>query len=473
MPLAAEPTLKRDAASFWNVLAQGLMSNGPLASTTVALTAAASFGLGSTPLAYVVGIVVVWLWINTPYQFSKRLASASGMYYFVAKGVSTEAGYMAGLSYALYYLFLIPANSLFFGVLVPVLLGQLGVATPSWLWVPLALVFLIPVAVLNVVGVRTSLNYGIVTVVIEIVVLVIVSIAVIAGVGPHNTMSVFSTRYAAGGLSGFGIAMLVAAFGMSGSTATVYLGEETKAPQETIRRALIWATVIVVLLYVLVSYALTVGWGVDKMSSFAAASVPGLLVVKRYMGVVPEIVIGVLAINSIIGVNVAATIVVSRLLYSFGKAGLFPAGYAAVDPRHRTPARAIIWTTVAAAVIVVLVGLWQGPSGGFIFCILVATMAEFLGHLVGNLGLPFYYLRQQAFGLFLHGIVPILSIVTILLGLWTTFVPPTFPTWIAPALGIVVVLAGWLQVRMIRAQSPERARQVDASLANIGADVAQ
>ena len=206
--MSQESSLKR-AASFWNVLAQGLMSNGPLASTTVALTAAASFGLGSTPLAYLVGIIVVALWINTPYQFSKRLASASGMYYFVAKGVSTEAGYAAGLSYVLYYLFLIPANSLFFGVLVPTMLGQLGIATPSWLWIPLALIFLIPVAWLNIVGVRTSLNYGIVTVVIEILVLIVVSIAVIAGAGSHNTLAVFSMKYASGGFSGFGIAMLV------------------------------------------------------------------------------------------------------------------------------------------------------------------------------------------------------------------------------------------------------------------------
>ena len=468
--MATETSLSR-SASFWNVLAQGLMSNGPLASTTVALTAAASFGLGSTPLAYTVGIIVVLLWINTPFQYSKRLASASGMYYFVAKGVSTEIGYIAGLSYVLYYLFLIPANSLFFGVLVPTLLGQMGIATPSWLWVPLALVFLIPVAWLNIVGVRTSLNYGIVTVAIELVVLVIVSIAIIAGAGPHNTASVFSTRYAAGGFSGFGIAMLVAAFGMSGSTATVYLGEETHTPHETIRRALVWATAIVVLLYVLVSYAFTVGWGVTHMSTFASASVPGLLVIKRYLGLAPEIIVGILAVNSIVGVNVAATIVDSRLLFSFGRATLFPKSLAEVDERHKTPARAILWTTVAAAVLVLGVGFWQGPSDGFIMCILVATMAEFLGHLIGNLGLPFYYLKQNAFRIFVHGVLPVLSIVTILLGLWTTFVPPSFPTWLAPALGIAVCLAGWIQMRIIRSRQRDRARVADEALATIGAEV--
>lgn len=178
---------------------------------------------------------------------------------------------MAGISYAVYYLFLIPANSLFFGVLIPTLLAQLGVATPPWLWLPLVRFFLISVIFLNIYGVRTSLNYGIVTVAIEIFVLLVINIVIIVSLGSHNTLNVFSTHYASGGFSGFGIAILVAAFGMSGSTSTVYLGEEAKAPQATIKKALIWGTVIVVFLYVLVSYALTVGWGVDKMSTFAGA----------------------------------------------------------------------------------------------------------------------------------------------------------------------------------------------------------
>lgn len=468
--LSQETTLKPGSANFWHVLAQGLMSNGPLASTTVALTAAAAFGLGSTPMAYLIGIIVVALWINTPYQFSKRLASASGMYYFVARGVSTEVGYMAGLSYALYYLFLIPANSLFFGILIPFLLQQIGVNLPGYSWIVLSLLFLLPVALLNVYGIRTSLNYGIVTVLLEILVLVLVSIVIIVKLGDHNTLAVFSMRYASGGFSGFGIAMLVAAFGMSGSTSTVYLGEEAKAPQATIKRALIWGTVIVVLLYVLVSYALTVGWGVSNMPSFAAANVPGLIVVKDFLGVAPEVIIGLLAINSIIGVNVASTIVVSRLLYSFGKAGLFPASMASVDPVRRTPVRAIVALTIAAAVIGVVVGLWQGPAAGFIFCILVATMAEFLAHLIGNLGLPFFYLKEHAFSFLAHAALPVLSIVTILLGLWTTFVPPSFPTWLAPVIGIVVILFGWLQVRWIRSNDPKRAKAFDVALGTIGQD---
>ncbi len=463
-------SLRKGSASFWHVLAQGLMANGPLGSATTALTAAAAFGLGSLPLAYVAGIVIVFLWINTPYQFSLRLSSASGMYYFVAKGTGTEAGYMAGISYAIYYLFLIPANSLFFGLLVPFLFGLLGVTLPAWFWLPLAILFLVPVYLLNVNGIKLSLNYGIATVLLELVVLLIVSVVIIARAGDHNTLAVFTPHFATGGISGFGIAMLVAAFGMSGSTATVYLGEEAQAPRQTIKRALVIGTLIVAVLYILVSYAFTIGWGPLHMAAFASANIPGLVVIHNYLGAGPELIVGLLALNSVVGINVAATIVVSRLVYSFGKAGLLPAGLAKVDERRGTPINAIRALTLAALVLVLVVGFWQGPGNGFIFLLLGATMAEFLAHLIGNAGLMTFYKRLGKFGFVRHGLLPTLSILTILVGLWTTFVPPQFPVWIAALIAIVAVIVGLAQVRSIRARSAERAAAIDASLATIGQD---
>ena len=463
-------TLRKNSASFWHVLAQGLMANGPLGSATTALTAAAAFGLGSLPLAYVAGIVVVFLWINTPYQFSLRLSSASGMYYFVAKGVGTEAGYMAGVSYALYYLFLIPANSLFFGMLVPFLFGLFGVTLPAWSWLPLAILFLIPVYLLNIKGVKLSLNYGIVTVLIELVILLVVSVVIIARAGDHNTLAVFTPHFASGGISSFGIAMLVAAFGMSGSTAAVYLGEEAQAPRQTIKRALIWGTAVVAAIYVLVSYAFTVGWGPLQMGSFAGANVPGLIVIQRYLGVGPELFVGLLALNSVIGINVASTIVVSRLLYSFGKAGLLPPSLAKVDGRYGTPVNAITLLTLVSLGLVVVIGFWQGASNGFIFLLLGATMAEFLAHLIGNAGLMSFYRKLGSFGVLRHGVLPVLSILTILVGLWTTFVPPAYPVWIAAVIALACVLLALWQVRAIRSRNAQRAAGIDASLATIGED---
>jgi hypothetical protein len=68
--------LQGDSATTSHVIAQGIIANGPLLCMGAVMTSAAIYAQGSLPLAYLLGAVVVWLWVNTPLQYSKRLASA-------------------------------------------------------------------------------------------------------------------------------------------------------------------------------------------------------------------------------------------------------------------------------------------------------------------------------------------------------------------------------------------------------------
>lgn len=460
--------LADNSVGFFQVFAQGLIANGPLAATTVAMTAAASYALGALPLAYLLGIIVVVLWINTPFQFTKRLASASGVAYFVTKGVGALWGYLAGLSYAVYYIALIPANALFFGIMVSSLLPAIGIAHPaSWLWIPLSVLILIPSTLLTYLGIKTSLNYAIFVAIAEIVLLVIISVVIIISVGPHNTLAVYNPHLASGGFGGFSIGLLVAAFGMSGSTATVYLGRESKAPQTTIRRALIWATVLVTALFVLVSYSFTVGWGYHNMGHFAAAAIPGLTVVQRYLGQVPELILSLFVINSLVGVNMAASIVVSRLLMTMGQASLLPPALARTHPKYLTPSTAVVWIGVTAAVFGIVAAAIWGPSTGYIVLILLATMGEFLGHILGNIGLPAYYRKQPKMRWLVHVVLPVASLVTIVLGIFYTFFPVSVP-FIYPALfSIALLVAGAIQYVVV-SRRRERQEMVDYAFGALG-----
>lgn len=460
--------LAHDSVGFFQVFAQGLTANGPLAATTVALTAAASYALGALPLAYLLGIIVVALWVNTPYQFSHKLASASGVAYFVEKGAGALWGYLAGLSYVVYYIALIPANALFFGTMVSALLPVLGVPHPaSWLWIPLSLLLLIPSTLLTYLGIKTSLNYAIFVALMEMVLLVVISLVIIFSGQTHNTWAVYNPHLASGGFGGFAIGLLVAAFGMSGSTATVYLGRESRAPHHTIRRALIWSTVLVVALFVLVSYAFTVGWGYTKMGSFASAPIPGLTIVQHYFGQVPELILALFVINSLVGVNMAASIVVSRLLMTMGKAQLLPRGLAKTHPRHMTPTVAVIWVAIVSAALGLVAALVWGPSTGYIVLILLATMGEFLGHLLGNAALPIYFKKQQAIRWAVHVLLPLVSLATIVLGVFYTFFPISVP-FIYPALfSILVLIVGAAQF-LIATRSQQRRAAVDLAFQGLG-----
>ncbi|MGC8601048.1 MAG: APC family permease [Thermoprotei archaeon] len=442
-------TLRKDSLSLWHVVAQGLISNGPLSAAAVALTVAASYALGATPLAYTLGISLVLLWINTPYQFSKYFASAAGVHYYVHKSVGPGAGYLAGLSYATYYTALLPANALFISVLINTVLSQFGYSLPSYAWIPLFLLYLLPPALMNYLGIRPSLNYGIVTAFVEIVTLIVVSLLIIDKAGPANTLAVFNYKLASGGLSGFAVGMLVAGFGMSGTTATVYLGAEAKTPHETIKKGLLISTLLVVFLYILVSYAMTIGWGYTDMASFAASGAPLFVELYKYAGIWPELIIAALTVNSLIGLVTASIIVSSRLFMTFGNQGLLPKSLAKVDRAHRTPSAAILFTTIVGIVTGIALGIAWGVITAYFYFILLATIAEFTGHAIGNVALSVFSWRKHIKDFLLYYVLPVASLITVIFGIFYTFYPVSYPTVYAPITMAVILIIGYVEYAVI------------------------
>lgn len=467
-PESGRTGLMRNTAGFWHVTAQGLLSNGPLASSLLIIPAVAGFALGATPMAYLIGMVVVWFWINTPFQFAKRYASAGGVAYYVTRGMGTVWGYIAGLSYVIYYTFFLSAIAAFIGgPLLQDTFGLFHIALPSWTWVPLTFAALIPILGLVVVGLKPSLAYGIATVFLELVILAVTSVIIIVKAGGANTMAVYNGSYIPSA-KGIAIGMLVAAFGMSGSTATVYLGEEAHLPFKTIRRALLWSTGLVVFIFLLVSYASTVGWGATKMAGFSTASVPGLVLIGKYMGKWPEFIVALFTINSAIGEGVASTIIVSRLLHSFSHAGLMPKGLSRIWGTRRSPLIAIVVTGCGGFMLALIFGYWEGLLAGISLLLVVTTMAEFIGHLLGDAGLIGEGVKHNVRRVTAFYVLPILSALTIFAGMWATFYPIVTPVIYAPIITIGLLLLGVAEVLLLRAMSKERAREVDVALLELG-----
>ena len=441
---ARPSSLPRNAVNFWHVLAQGLISNGPLASMVAALTAAAGYALGSLPLAYLLGGLMVFLWINTPYQFSKKLAGAGGMAYFVGRSMGGRWGYLAGVAYVIYYAALLATNIVLFSLLIQSVAPQLGWNMPGGMAYVLTILFVIPSTILTYLGVRSSLNYGVITAFIEMVMLLVLSAVIIFSPHTINTAAVYDPRLAAHGVSGLAVGALVASFGMSGSTAAVYLGAEAKTAHRTIRAALYLASGLVVLMFIVVSYSLTVGWGYLHMSQFATSSIPGLLIVKHYLGLKAELFFVIFVLNSLIGMNVASTIVVSRIALTFAHSDLWPKFLGRLHTKYHTPYAAILALGAVAMLGGLLAESALGLSNAFLVLILIATTGEFLGHALGNMGLLKFYDAKERYHAIVFGILPALSLILIGFGVFFTFYPPIVPAVYAPIIVIGILVLGYL-----------------------------
>lgn len=436
--------LDKASVGFWHVTAQGLMANAPMSTFAVVFGAVAVYSLGASPIAFLVGALVVWLWINTPFQFSKKLYSASGVQYFVHSSVGSNAGFLAGMSYFVYYLAIISSNILAYAIVIQYVFSNFGIIIPYWAFVPLSIAVLIPGFVINYLGIKTSLNYGIITVITELLVITIMSIFIIVAVGPRNTLSVYNPTLGSGGLVGFAIGMLTASYTMSGTTSTVYMGYESKAPQKTIKKGLVFATFLIVFVFVLFSYALTVGWGLSDIAGIATAPAPGIQIVAKYFGPIAEIVISLLALNSFFGLSVASIIICSRLSLTFSRQGLFPKSLGKIHSKYKVPHISITFIFLIGIIWAEIVALIIGAFNAYVWLILEATIAEFIGHIIADIALPAYYFKKDGFSILKHVLLPVASVIIILFGIFYTFYPVSQPIIYAPLFMIIVLILSTL-----------------------------
>ncbi len=68
----------------------------PAAEVAILITGTALVAQGSTPLIFILAPLIVLLWLNTNYQFSKDVASSGGYAAFAAAGLGKSTGNIAG-----------------------------------------------------------------------------------------------------------------------------------------------------------------------------------------------------------------------------------------------------------------------------------------------------------------------------------------------------------------------------------------
>ncbi len=468
-PHAPASELAHDAVSFRHVLGDGLISNGPLASVTVALAAAAAFGGGALPLTVLLGAAIALTWINTPYQFSGYINSAGGIFSFIRSTLGDRFAFAGSLGYYMYYVLLVPGNALVLTGLFTWLAADFGVTLPSWIWIAVLAATTVPPFLLACMRITPSLTYGIVTAGIEAVVVVGISIALIVHAGARNTGAVFTSPHLAlNGWHGIIVGMAVASTALGGPDAVVFLGEESQSARSAIRKALLVAQFSVIGLYLLYSYAASVAWGPARMGTFATAAAPGLMLVQSIAGKGLVLVVALLVLNSSIGVNLAINITASRMLFDQSRVGLLGRALGGVHPRLRTPVTAMTVTFAFEVVSAVFARLVWGAVDGFLVCLVGATAGGVLSFLITDLALIALERRKHLHRALWTIVLPVISIALLGLSIYGNFFPAVFPTTIGPIFVIACMVAGFgyaaMRRRGARDAADARVEELDPEL---------
>ena len=436
--------LKAESIGTKELVFQALGQITPITILGGLILGAAGFALGSTPLAFLIGMGAVLLAANTVYQFSRIVSHAGGYYAYVARGMGRSAGIFTGFQYVLYQVanlgleFLIVIWGFSKGINY-----ALGTNLPVWT----GIIYMGAMTVLSFYfmskGIKPSLRLVMFIGLIQLAAILIISLAVI-GQAPDNTFTTFTPQYALGGWHGVFLGFIVGSYlSFAGYGSVVPMGEEARAPSKTIGRAVLYVVLLAGLVFVLGSYAMTVGYGISNMTGFVNAVIPGFQVTREYLGV-GGVYLYLLAVTfiSTYGTVVGMGTPLTRVTFALARDGALP-GFLAKTDASGTPYNAVRFTFAVSVAFAALTGglFWYfyGFYTGLYFAwaifATIATLGTLLIHVLSNTSLSLMSIASKKWVLWL--LVPTATSAIMMVAIYYSLLGITMPFLVAP----IVVLA--------------------------------
>ena len=319
----------------------------------VPLTVFTTYGIvtetsgGRLPLAYIVTLIAMVFTALSYARMSAAFPIAGSAYTYTQKTFGAPTGFLAGWSLLLDYLFLPMINYLVIGLY----LNAAVPALPQWAVVVIAIAV---VTVLNIVGIVSvaRTNFLIIAVqAIFIVVFIVLAVGKIFG-GDVNLAAPFTGDGSAGGLNPVLAGAAILCLSFLGFDAVSTLAEEAKDPKRGVPRAIMIATIVSGLIFILLSY---VSQLVFPSNNFDDVDSGSLDVMVAAGGQFLNNFFTAAYVAGALGSALTSQASVARILFAMGRDGVLPRrvfGY--VSPRFSTPVYAIGVVSVVSLLAIVI-----------------------------------------------------------------------------------------------------------------------
>ncbi|KAA8922641.1 APC family permease [Thermoplasma sp.] len=427
-------SLRRNAIGLKENMFQGVAGSAPAGAAVATLTGAAAYALGSLPLAAFIAFLVVFLNAFIISRLSTRIAGAGGYYYYVRNGLGSRPARFTGFLYIFYQIMALAFISLSVGVFVPAVLGSVfGISMPGYLMYVLIVVVLAAGFLISYSGVRESTRYTMYMAIAEMAIVAGMGVIILMMKPSINTLSVFTPKFAYGGLSGVGIGVLLMYTAFSGFGASTPLGEESREAEKTISRSVIFTVIVLGAFFVFSSYYFTVAWGPSNMASYASPNnlAPGITIISSYLGTGAAILITVLFINSLLTGTVVVTNSTSRVMMAMARDGIISENFSGVSSR-KTPHISAAFVSGMAAVIAIVSASVIGGFGAFIMTATAATLGVLLVHGLINVSLPASDMRLHR-SFYGSALLSVVSIAVLGFIFYSTFMSISLPVIVGSA----------------------------------------
>jgi amino acid transporter len=444
-------SLRANTIGLPGVLFQSMTTMAPASAVAFSLVAAIPFTGGALPLATVIALAVCLLVALNIGAMARYLPSAGGYFTYVSRGLGVQAGWMTGWLFSLAYLLIVPFQLLVLGPVADQFVTQyLHLSFGAHGWIVWAAVFAIVIFLLTYFGIRISADVGVVLGCIEIGVFVLLSLWLIFSSGSQNTAAAFNPSSSHlsdwGGWKGVLVGMLFVFTAFAGFESSAPLAEESHHPRRTVPRAILLATILIGLFYILCSYAGVAGWGIDKLATtYLSDPDPWATMAGRVWGGLSFIVI-LTILNSALANSNAGVNAITRTLYAMGRTHTLPPVLSHLN-RFKVPDVALFLAMLVALAAALWAGLALGPfPGGFTLIGAILTFPILIVYVATCVSVCFFYLREhrEEFQIWRHVIMPLVPVVVLCFVLYYQFTSLTAPYNLS-----VPIILGWCGLGLI------------------------
>lgn len=320
----------------------------------VPLTVFTTYGIvtvesgGRVPLSYVVTLAAMIFTARSYARMAYAYPVAGSAYTYAQRTFGAPVGFLAGWSLLLDYLFLPMLNYLVIGLY----LNAAVPAIPEW---AIVVVTIAIVTVLNIVGIVSVARANMLIIAIQavfIVVFVVMTLATLSGSGTVDVMAPFRGD---GTMEGMGPVLAGAAIlclSFLGFDAVSTLAEEAKDARRDVPKAIMLATVICGVLFIILSYASQVVFPSNEFEDVDSGS---LDVMQAAGGAFLAAFFTAAYVAGALGSALTSQASVARILYAMGRDGVLPRKvFGHVSVRFSTPTWAILAISVVSLLALVI-----------------------------------------------------------------------------------------------------------------------
>ena len=418
-----EHRLHQGVLGLTDIAASTMANVGPAMSFYFSMAFIAfTAGIASPLTIIAAGIAIAFLG-NTLSEFTKVIPSAGSFITFIGRTFGATSAVttsiVAGIGYMLACASVVAISG---GFLSIILEYYFKINIP---WGILSLVLTLWATWMMVRGIRISTRVAGWFFVFEMIILVGVSLLSLIKNGSHLSLAPFNPHKITHGFSGLAAGFPLAIYLFIGWENSATLAEETNNPRKNVPKAVFLSAGIMLVSYVLFTYATVADFGYN-LNKLTAAPIPFIAVAHNLFG--GAAVFAYLAgMTSIMASLIASANSQSRLVFNSGREGLIHRWTGRVHEKNRTPMNAI-YVYVGFQVLTIAVwGLFEiiGKRQMNVLNLYpeIATMGTILVlivYLAANLALPVYFKRNRPseFRMFRHAVLPILGALTVIVPIY-------------------------------------------------------